>query len=308
MVNAVEPVVQPVTNTVAPIVESVAPVVQPITEAAGDIVTPVTESLQPVVAPIAEAVTPVVQPIADAVQPVVEPIIDAVQPVTEPVTEIVSPVTDPVGEIVNPVVNPIDDVLPPAVDPIVDPVTPDPIVGGNTNQHPTPGAGVPSMGSPVEVPVLSADRSDELTTPGDPDILAPTSTGIAPDRPLVSTETGSSNTASSPAVTMAGPQAIAARVEIGLSDPVEGQAVFAAPQAPRSPIDGSHSASPGSQPIALTTAGTGNSSSSGSSSGWPSASLPASLLGLLAVGALILLTVTEASPRTWQFRPYTPPA
>jgi hypothetical protein len=40
---------------------------------------------------------------------------------------------------------------------------------------------------------------------------------------------------------------------------------------------------------------------------WPTADLVAALAGLLALGFFMRLFVTEASPRSWQTRPVTPP-
>jgi hypothetical protein len=77
-----------------------------------------------------------------------------------------------------------------------------------------------------------------------------------------------------------------------------------APAAPQSPMDPSGTASHNIT-TSVTTAGGSN---SGPRVDWPSASLPAGILGLFLFGALVLLAVTEASPRTWQFRPFTPPA
>jgi hypothetical protein len=82
------------------------------------------------------------------------------------------------------------------------------------------------------------------------------------------------------------------------------QAVLFAPRAPRAPADLPGASVPSPAGIATSAGGSNNAPRFD----WPSASLPMGLLGLLALGALLLLAVTEASPRTWQFRPYTPPA
>jgi hypothetical protein len=83
-----------------------------------------------------------------------------------------------------------------------------------------------------------------------------------------------------------------------------GPVLSSAPAAPRSPLDPAKTASN----LTTATATSAGGSNSGPRVDWPSASLPAGLLGLFLFGALLLLAVTEASPRSWQFRPFTPPA
>jgi hypothetical protein len=204
---------------------------------------------------------------------------------------------------------------PPAGTPgTTDPGTPGTTDPGNGSQNPVPTAQDPASGPVFESPVIGSDGStgafDGVIAADGPAFEAGTNTGLIPTRfgnDGNKTAAGTGVHVSGSVVTAGVPQSIAARVDAGLSSPIEAQPALT-PLAPRSPLNTAHNAAPGSRSITMTTAGTGNGSSSSSGSSAPAANLPAGLLAFLGLGALILLAVTEASPRTWQFRPYTPPA
>lgn len=309
------PVLEPVTTALAPVIESAAPVLAPLTEATGGVLAPVVEALQPALEPLTDIVQPVLQPIGDAVRPVLDPIIDLTHPILDPIIEVIQPVTDPIGEVLEPVVDPIEDIISPVLDPIVDPVTPnpifDPVTPGPIGETPVtlpgtdPSGGTPGFIAPSAASELLGDLPSLLASgglagdavDGVPSMFGDGSTftdGFAED--LTPAGFG---VASSPAALSA------LSTGLGLSNGAPGgQPLFGAPDAPRAPLDAPAGSSVSQ--VSVVSGSGGNNHTPRFD--WPSASLPAGLLGLFALGVLLLLAVTEASPRTWQFRPYTPPA
>ncbi len=296
--------IQPVTDTVAPVIQTVGDTIQPVTDTVapvtqtvGDAIQPVTDAIAPVTQPVTDTVAPIVetlQPVTDTLDPVLGPVDDTLQPILQPVTDVAQPVLDPVTDTIDPIVEPITNPVVPVIDSPIDPTTP-----------PASDAGLP---------VTNGARSSQSATPGT--VAGNAATGSTAPTSLRGFTTAISRPASAGlppsfnAKDLTGVPALTTLAVDGLLAPTSsvliaaGPASFSSGQPPRAPIDGASGAAP------ATTAGSTSSSSSGSNSrfDWPAASLPMGLAGLLAFGALILLTVTEASPRTWQFRPSTPPA
>lgn len=314
--ETLEPITESTGETVAPVTETpgqtpalaaetVADAAGPIAKAAPPVLEPVAGATKPAAGSVADAVEPAVAPIVEAVEPVVAPVVHAAQPVVEQVIEITEPVVEPIGEVTEAVLAPIEDILPLAGVPVMDASQPletqtSALMTGSavTSGPATLSATLPNIGPAGTVAAEAA-----MPAPAD-GVLAP-ETSLTP-RAQSTAEVEppprmpALNVTSHDALRL--PAEPGAETEIFIA-PGSAQAVFGAPQAPRSQAG----AQPGSglaQALVGATGGSGN----GPRVDWPPASLPASLLGLFAGGALILLAVTEASPRTWQFRPYTPPA
>jgi hypothetical protein len=331
LVETLDPLVEPVAGAAAPVAEATQPVTGPVVATTASVTTPIAEALQPVTAaldpaiePLTSALEPVaesLQPLATALQPAVEPVREVLQPVVDPLTEPLAPVTGPVEEVLEPVLDPIAETLDPAMSPVEEPVSPPgPIF---VPEVPSPGGELPGA-----LPPVAEAPAGNSTAPGLP-VPSQSSPLIAagPDVPGVTNASAATASYASreesrfdsdiPSGVSAGPVAAISRPHRGSPaggptagtsfDPPAGRVdypLLAPPATARAPAAGSSDAT---SLVQSSTPATGGPNTSPRFD-WPSASLAFTVLGLLVAGVLLVRAAGEASPRSWQSRPYTPPA
>lgn len=310
--NTTKPVIEPVTETVAPVVKTVtetaAPALDPIRETVEEVTQPVAKAVEPFAAitqPVIESLEHMTKPVVDAVAPVLAPVMEGVQSVVQPVIDIVEPVVIPVAEAVNPDIDIIDPVIGPVIE-IVDP-TIEPVIDVAPPV-------LPSLTPPVETPA-------ELPTPITPSAsirtFDPAMHGIRRATEFVN---GLERAAALPPHVPF--SQITSSAFTSITPFAAGDVAASSTQSlfwPTSPLkltlSNAGSSDADTEPVLSSSTAVRPQTALIASEmlrgmerlDGPSSGLLLQYMALAFVGYLLLLTVTKASPRSWQSELATPP-
>jgi hypothetical protein len=277
--NAAKPAGQAAEAVTAPLIDSAKPATQPAVDTITNVTQPLTETVVNVTQPVVDSIGSVTQPVAGVVTPVIESAVEIVAPVVDPIVESVAPLLEPIAgptiPVVAPIIAPIVDVLPPVTGPSGDiltstgPVAPPFSPGGSALSDTGYSATDNRHGHTSRTSALT-----ELVPSGQP-----VATGNAP----LAAQNRNPRAESAPSASLTSAPARAGDLERA-SAATRGSPFRAVSQ--RFTSGGSHGSERFDSPVA---------------------SLPLILAPLAALCLYLRFAATEASPRTWQSRPVTPP-